>query len=96
MIEGIYRLISKDENSAVVELSDKKHPIFKAHFPTQPILPGFIHFEIVSELFEIEITSIKKAKFMKSVLPNETLKYEKNGNKFKVLRDSELVASFSL
>jgi 3-hydroxyacyl-[acyl-carrier-protein] dehydratase len=96
LIENIYTLISQDDNSALVLLSDETHPIFKAHFPTQPILPGFIHFEIISELFDMDITTIKKAKFLKPVLPNQTLKYEKNGTKFKVICEDKEIAGFSL
>lgn len=96
MFEGLYEVISKNENEAVIKLSDKKHPIFKAHFPMHPILPGFVHFEIVSDIFDMEIVSIKKAKFMALVMPKQTLKYEKNGNKFKVICENKEVASFTL
>jgi hypothetical protein len=61
-----------------------------------PVLPGFTHFEIVADVFDLEITSIKKAKYMAIVKPKEILRYEKNANKFKVFRESEEVASFSL
>ncbi len=93
---SLYEVKYKDDNSATVLLTDKKHPVFKAHFPVKPVLPGFIHFEIVSDVFGIDITTIKKAKFMKLVLPKQTLKYEKNGNKFKVFSNDEEVASFNL
>lgn len=96
MFEGLYEVISKNENEAIVKLSDKKHPIFKAHFPMHPILPGFVHFEIVSDVFGVEILSIKKAKFMALVTPKQTLKYEKNANKFKVFCENKEVASFTL
>jgi len=96
MFDGLYEIISKDEESAVIKLSNKKHPIFKAHFPMHPVLPGFVHFEIVSDIFDMPITAIKKAKFMALVLPKQTLRYEKKGSKFRVFRNDEEVASFSL
>jgi 3-hydroxymyristoyl/3-hydroxydecanoyl-(acyl carrier protein) dehydratase len=96
MFNGLYKVISKSENEAVVQLSDKKHPIFKAHFPMHPVLPGFVHFEIVENIFDFKITTIKKAKFMALVTPKQRLRYEKNANKFHVFREDELVASFSL
>ena len=96
MLEGLYEVISKNENEAVIRLSDKKHPIFKAHFPRHPVLPGFVHFEIVSDIFSIPITSIKRAKFMSLILPKQLLKYEKNGNKFHVFSKEQEVASFTL
>ncbi len=53
---------TKNNTSAIITLSDENHPIFKAHFPSKPILPGFIHFEIVADIFELDITTIKKSK----------------------------------
>ena len=96
MFNGLYEVVSKSENEAIVKLSDKKHPIFQAHFPRHPILPGFVHFEIVSDVFDIDVVSVQRAKFMALVTPKQTLKYEKNGNKFKVICDDKEVASFSL
>ena len=96
MFDGLYEIISQDENEAVIKLSDKKHPIFKAHFPLHPVLPGFVHFEIVADVFSLEVTAIKKAKFMAIIKPKESLRYEKKANKFKVFRDEEEVASFSI
>ena len=94
--KSLYKIKSKDEKSAIIELCDKNHPVFKAHFPSKPVLPGFIHFEIVSDVFNIDIVTIKKAKFMKMVLPKALLRYEKELNKFKVFSDGVVVASFSL
>lgn len=96
LLEDLYDVINTKKCQAKVALSDKEHPIFKAHFPSNPILPGFVHFEIVSALFDIEITTIKKAKFTNIVLPKQILEYKKNGNKFTVLCESKVVATFSL
>jgi len=93
---SLYEIKEKNDHSATVLLTNKSHPVFKAHFPIKPVLPGFIHFEIVADIFNIEIKKIKKAKFMKVVLPKETLVYEKDKNKFKVFSKGELVASFNL
>ncbi len=95
-IDDLYDLKFKDDNEAVVQLSDENHSIFKAHFPTKPIMPGFIHFEIVSDIFGVEIKSIKRAKFLKLVKPNETLTYKRDGNKYQVFSGNDSVASFIL
>ncbi len=95
-VDSLYDLIFKDENEAVIKLSDENHPVFKAHFPTKPIMPGFIHFEIVSKVFNFEIKSIKRAKFLKLVKPGETLVYKRNKNRFEVFSDDIIVASFVL
>jgi len=94
--DGLYKIISKEENKVIVQLSNKEHPIFKAHFPQKPILPGFVHFEIITDAFDIEITTIKKTKFTKMVNPDEILIYERNENKFKVFSNNEEVVNISL
>ncbi|WP_321778445.1 hypothetical protein [Sulfurimonas sp.] len=94
--DGLYEIVSKTADEAVVKLSDKKHPIFKAHFPIKPILPGFIHFEIIADVFDMEITNIKKTKFTKMVKPSQTLVYKRDNNKFKVFCDNEEVVSIIL
>lgn len=96
LTDDLYSVEFKDDNKAIIKLSDSNHPVFKAHFPTNPILPGFINFDIISELFNLEITKIKKAKFIKIIKPNQILTYEKKGNNFKVFCENENVISFTL
>ena len=96
IIKDLYKVKYKEFNNIVIELADESHLIFKAHFPQNPILPAFIHFEIVSEIFNIEIQQIKKAKFTDIVRPNETLCYKRDGNKYSVILNEKQVASFSL
>jgi len=96
MLENLYKTLYNNTTEASVTLSDANHPIFKAHFPSQPLLPGFVHFEIVSALFGLEIIAIKKAKFTQMVLPNETLVYKKNKLNFTVFAHEKQVAKFSL
>jgi len=94
--DGLYEILDKSENKAIVKLSNKKHPIFKAHFPQKPILPGFVHFEIIEDAFGIKITTVKKTKFTKMINPDEILTYERDKNKFKVFSNEEEVVSISL
>ena len=96
MIRNLYTINSIEEDKAVITLCDKEHPLFKAHFPDMPILPGFMNFDIVEELFCIKIISIKKAKFLKTIEPNQVITYVRNKNSFKVYCQDEVVASFSL
>ncbi len=96
LLDGLFEVLNKDKSQATVALSDQEHPIFKAHFPSNPILPGFVHFEIASALFDIEITTIKKAKFTEMVLPEQILEYKRDGSKFTVLCESKEVATFLL
>lgn len=56
-------------------LTDKSHPIFKAHFPNNPILPGFILLDLSAIILNVEIISIKKAKFLSPIEPNSILDF---------------------
>lgn len=53
------------------------HPIFGAHFPNQPIVPGACLVQISKELMEtfisqkINIVNFKSLKFIKTIDPNE-------------------------
>jgi len=94
--DGIYTLLEKDQNKAVIKLSDANHPLFQAHFPTNPIFPGYMHLDIIAEIFDLKITSVKRAKFLKIVTPQQILIYEKNNNKFKVYCENNEIANFVL
>ena len=96
LIKDLYFLEFKDDTKVIIKLADENHPVFKAHFPTNPIMPGFVNFDIVAEVFDLKITTIKKAKFLKTVKPNQTLIYTRENNKFKVVCENEDIASFSL
>ena len=96
LLDGMYMLIEKEDDMAKVRLADSTHPIFQAHFPSNPILPGFVHLEIISTLFNIEITKIKKAKFFDLVLPSQTLIYSRDNNKYFVKHNKNLIASVFL
>ena len=96
MLGGLYEVVEKSSNEARVLLSDENHPIFKAHFENNPILPGFIHLEIIADVFDVEITGVKKAKFSNLVRPSQTLFYVRDGQKIKVTSASKDIASFSI
>ena len=96
LIKDLYSIDLVSEDKAIITLCDETHPVFKAHFPTNPILPGFMNFDIVEKLFNIKITTIKKAKFLKTIEPNQTITYEREKNRFKVLCKDEVVVSFIL
>ena len=96
LLDGLYTIVEKSVNKGSVVLSDASHPVFKAHFPSNPILPGFIHLEIIEELFDIQITGIKKAKYSALVLPSERLDYIKENKKIEVTCNKKEVASFNI
>ncbi len=71
----LYNVVSKDDEKVILQLTDSSHPIFKAHFPSNPILPGFCHIEMLSEVLGDEITNILLLKLRKKTLPNEKVFY---------------------
>lgn len=75
MLSNLYKLIQKKEDSFSIKLSNSEHAVFKAHFPNNPLLPGFIMFEICCEVLNHEINEIKKAKFINKALPEDTLDF---------------------
>jgi len=76
LMEGLYRVVSRQRGHVVVELSDASHPLFKAHFENNPLLPGFIQLDIIAEIEHKTIDAIQSAKFMKTILPGNRLVYE--------------------
>lgn len=75
MLSKLYTIIHKEEESFKIKFSDENHPIFQAHFPNNPMLPGFIMLEICAEVLGHEICEIKKAKFLNQVKPEDTLSF---------------------
>ena len=96
LLDGLYTIVEKSSDTGVVALSDANHPVFEAHFPQNPILPGFVHLEIIEELFDIQITGIKKAKYSALVLPSQRVHYLKNDKKIVVTCQDKEVASFNI
>jgi len=96
LTQGLYEVLESSTTQVSIKLSDASHPIFQAHFPNNPILPAFTHLEIISDVFNLEIKSVKKAKFTTIVLPSQTLTYIRDENKFKVFCEEKIVASFVL
>jgi len=95
LLDGLYAVLKKEENEASIKLSDATHPVFKAHFPQNPILPGFVHIDIIEDVFDVNVQGIKKAKYRALVSPKEILIYKKENTKVKAFVDEEEVASFS-
>jgi len=93
LLEGFYEVVKQSDEEAVVQLSDASHPIFQAHFPDNPIMPGFMHLDIIEDVFSLEITTVKKAKYSAIVEPSSELTYTKEHNKFKVYCKDNIVAT---
>jgi len=98
---GLYDVVSQDDNEVVITLSDANHPVFKAHFEGMPLLPGFLQIDILVEIMEKEVEAITSAKFVQKVLPQERLTYRisptKSGVRVKLSNErEELCGDFKL
>lgn len=76
ILAGLYHVVEENDRNILIELASEDHPIFKAHFPSYPILPGFALIDIAAECFNEVIMSIKMAKFIVHVHPNDRLSLE--------------------
>lgn len=75
-IKSLFEVVEKTSNTIIIKLSNSSHPVFKAHFPNNPILPGFCHIEILSTLLKDNITKVKLLKLHQKALPNDTITYK--------------------
>jgi len=71
LLDDLYTIIKQDPETVTVQFSSKTHPVFKAHFPTKPILPGFIQIDIMAKILNDDIVYIKRSKFISHILPND-------------------------
>jgi len=83
----------------ILKLSNEKHPIFMAHFPEYPILPGFALVDMLAEILNDDVVDIKYAKFIAHILPHDILecKIKKSDTKrvIKVFKNNEKVSEIS-
>lgn len=73
LTNNLYTITNKTNKSIEILLTDKNHPVFSAHFPNLPILPGFLQIDIAQGLFNIKIKKIKRAKFLTIIKPDSQI-----------------------
>ena len=74
LIENFYHIVARAENSVTIQF-EPSHPIYAAHFPNNPITPGACLVRIAEELVGGNMVSICNLKFMRPVLPTDTVTY---------------------
>jgi len=96
MIHALYTSSVQDNGNIVIQLSDKTHPLFEAHFPNNPILPAFALIDILAEVLHDEIVMIHKSKFIRNIFPVDILECEISSKAkkriIKIFRDKEKVS----
>lgn len=75
LLNNLYKILEQKDDLVCVQLTDKSHPVFKAHFPDNPILPGFLQIDIISQILEHKIKLISKAKYISLIKPDDIIEY---------------------
>ena len=103
---NLYKIISKEEDSSMVNYTIELNPscvIYQAHFPKEPITPGVcivqIGKELIDELFtekmsvscKLEIVKVKNVKFLSVISPRDTLHIMYQMKKVELSDDNKMV-----
>ena len=96
MVEGLYSILKQNINEVSIKLTSDDHPVFQAHFPDNPILPGFALIDIIAKIFDDRIIRIHKSKFISHLLPNDILVCKVNADNkkrnIKIFKNREKVS----
>jgi len=97
-IDNLFSVKSSGQDVYSVVLADCNHPVFLAHFESNPILPGFLHIDMLASIYNIEILEVRKAKYFEIIRPLETLLIKKLCVKnevvtFEISKDNGALAS---
>ena len=65
----------ESEKEITILLTNKSHPFFKAHFPKNEILAGFLQIDIIADVLKHSVKKINKAKFLSIIKPDDIIKY---------------------
>ncbi len=76
LTKDLYTCKPLNDHSWEVKLSDGNHPVFKAHFESNPLLPAFLQIDIMGEILNKNSVKIVKAKYKLPVLPNDIIMYK--------------------
>ncbi|WP_428026898.1 3-hydroxyacyl-ACP dehydratase [Arcobacter sp.] len=75
LLKNLFEVIEKSENYCKVKLARKEHPVFKAHFPKNEILPGFMQIDIIAHILNHKVMAISKVKFLSIIKPEDIIEY---------------------
>ena len=92
LLENLYKILETKDSRFTIKLANKENNIFKAHFLNNEILPAFIQIDIIAQLMRHKIKSIKKAKFLSVIRPDEIIIFNvssKDNKKYKIIIKNE-------
>lgn len=99
--KNLYTVKQIDEESWAVHLTDAAHPVFKAHFEGNPLLPAFLQIDIMGEILEKTLIAIGRCKFKHPILPSDEIVYKvvskvENTYKIKILKDEVVMSEIKV
>jgi 3-hydroxyacyl-[acyl-carrier-protein] dehydratase len=90
----------QEEALAIAVLADETHPVFKAHFEGNPLLPAFLQVDMVAEIFGLQVIGISRSKFMEPLKPSDEvvirLERRPQGIKVKLMKQERTCSEMSL
>ncbi len=75
LIGELYDVVAKNDKYLHIKLADSTHVVFQAHFPTYPVVPGFLLVDIFAHEYGASIVEVATAQFKNVVTPNEEIIY---------------------
>ena len=84
-------------NKLTILLTNKSHPFFKAHFPKNEILAGFLQIDIIADVLKHSVKKINKAKFLSIIKPDDIIKYcisSKDNISYKIIIKNQILHRF--
>ena len=75
MTQGLYDILEHNSDKIIVKLASTDHPVFLAHFPHHPILPGFLIIDVIAEILNDSVVEIVRSKFISHILPEDIITY---------------------
>lgn len=99
--KNLYSFKQLNQSSWEVKLADVQHPVFKAHFESNPLLPAFLQIDIMGDILDKRLVKINRSKFKLPILPNDIVRYEitkivDNNYTVKILKENEIVSELKL
>ena len=100
LTQQLYTHIIKEKHEIQVTLADSSHPIFKAHFEGNPLLPAFLQVDIAAEILGITVVGIPRSKFLEPLLPNDKLllQHEEHSGKIRIrwIKNDKIASEMTL
>lgn len=81
-LEEFYNTVSSEKNNSEIFITvqfNPKHPIYKGHFPNQPVVPGIMQIETLTSLINSELElnhelhKVSNVKYLNMIVPSSEL-----------------------